>query len=154
MDAVFLDTGILLRLLQADDPFHAVVKNAVRTLRRSHCAFFTSFQNVAEFWNVSTRPASARGGLGLDVSTVERRVQTIDRWCKVLVDTDSSYFIWRQLVKDHSVSGTSEHDARLVATMLAHGMNRIVTLNDRHFRRYEPDGITIVMPQSLAIEPE
>lgn len=150
MDAVFLDTGILLRLLHADDPLHATVRTAVRTLRRRRLLFCTSFQNVAEFWNVSTRPASARGGLGLELSVVERRVQAIDRWCRVFVETESSYALWRRLVTAHGVSGAAVHDARLVATMLAHGMTEMVTLNDRDFRRYETEGIVLVTPQSLA----
>jgi len=150
MDAVFLDTGILLRLLHADDPLHATVRTAVRALRRRRSAFCTSFQNIAEFWNVSTRPASARGGLGLELPVVERRVQTIDRWCQVLVETEPSYVLWRRLVASQGVSGVAVHDARLVATMLAHGKTHMVTLNERDFRRYESEGIKIVTPQSLA----
>ncbi len=94
MDAVLLDTGILLRLLSADDPLHKIVLSAVRSLRRNRVSFCTSFQNVAEF-NVSTRPASARGGLGLELALIERRVKAIDRWCQVLIETDLSYGIWR-----------------------------------------------------------
>jgi len=149
MDAVFLDTGVLLRLLHADDPLHATVRTAVRALRRQRLTFCTSFQNIAEFWNVSTRPASARGGLGLELSVVERRVQAIDRWCQVLVETESSYAVWRRLVAAHGVSGAAVHDARLVATMLAQGRTQLVTLNERDFRRYEPEGIVVVTPQSL-----
>jgi len=152
MDAVLLDTGILLRLLSADDPLHTIVLSAVRSLRRNRSSFCTSFQNIAEFWNVGTRPSAARGGLGLEHALIERRVEAIDRWCQILIETESSYAIWRRLVSTHSVSGAAVHDARLAAVMLAHGVKQILTLNDRDFRRYEPDGMTILTPQALAAE--
>ena len=47
------------------------------------------------------------------------------------------------------VSGKQVHDARLVAMMLAWQIDSILTLNDRDFRRYEPEGIRIVTPDSL-----
>lgn len=149
MAAVFLDTGILLRLLNADDPFHAVARSALRKLRRERSPFYTSFQNVAEFWNVSTRPLSARGGLGLELSVVERRVEAIDRWCQVLIETEASYALWRRLVSTHGISGAAVHDARLAAVMLAHGVEKVLTLNDRDFHRYALDGIFVLTPESL-----
>jgi predicted nucleic acid-binding protein len=149
MAAVFLDTGILLRLLNADDPFHAVARGALRKLRRQRFPFYTSFQNVAEFWNVSTRPPAARGGLGLELAVVERRVEAIDRWCQVLVETESSYALWRRLVSTHGVSGAAVHDARLAAVMLVHGVQTVLTLNDRDFHRYAADGITVLTPEAL-----
>ena len=55
-------SNVLLRLLQRGDPLHTLVRAALRTLRfRGHRLCYTS-QILGEFWNVSTRPASARGG--------------------------------------------------------------------------------------------
>ena len=33
--------------------------------------------------------------------------------------------------------------------MLGQGANRLLTLNERDFRRYEPEGVTIATPKSL-----
>jgi predicted nucleic acid-binding protein len=149
MDPYLLDTGILLRLLDRDDPLHNTVRQALRLLRSRREQFRTTFQNVCKFWNVSTRPATARGGLGLDVATVERRVRLIDRWCPVFVDTQAVYPTWRRLVSTYKVRGVAVHDARLVAVMLTYQVKRLLTLNERDFRRYEPEGITVISPQSL-----
>ena len=54
--AVLADTGILVRLLERTDPQHAVVRQAVRTLRARGARLVTAPQNMAEFWNVCTRP--------------------------------------------------------------------------------------------------
>jgi hypothetical protein len=40
------------------------------------------------------------------------------------------------------------HDARLAAMMLAWQVDSILTLNDRDFRRYEPEGIQVMNPEA------
>jgi hypothetical protein len=35
-------------------------------------------QNLAEFWNVCTRPATARGGLGLSIAETDRRLSVLE----------------------------------------------------------------------------
>ena len=59
-----VDTGVLLRLLNRADPAHHDVRGCFRNLRAAGDQFAVALQNVAEFWNVSTRPSSARGGYG------------------------------------------------------------------------------------------
>ena len=55
-DAWLLDTNILLRMSKADDRQYAIIGGALHTLvARGVRLCFTS-QNLAEFWNVSTRP--------------------------------------------------------------------------------------------------
>lgn len=56
---------------------------------------------------------------------------------------------FRRLLLQYSVVGRQVHDARLVAMMLAWQIESILTLNDRDFRRFAPEGITIVTPASL-----
>jgi hypothetical protein len=65
------DTSILLRLLEPSDPQHAVVRTAFRLLRGRGHQGVTSPQNASEFWNVCTRPATARGGFGLSVAEAD-----------------------------------------------------------------------------------
>jgi hypothetical protein len=38
------------------------------------------------------------------------------------------------------------HDARIVAMMLTCGVARILTLNERDFARYAPEGIVVINP--------
>jgi predicted nucleic acid-binding protein len=58
---VLVDSGILLRLLEPTDPQHAAIRGAARVLRSRGDSLVTAAQNAAEFWNVCTRPAAARG---------------------------------------------------------------------------------------------
>lgn len=55
-----LDTGILIRIPHRTDPLNAEVRGAIRALANAGHRFVTTRQNIAQFWNVCTRPALAR----------------------------------------------------------------------------------------------
>src|SRR4051794_24145629 len=98
---VLADTGILLRLIHRTDPQHAAVRSAVLHLRARGHMLMTASQKLAEFWNVSTRPSTARGGFGLSIAETEKRLRIIERLFRVLPDTPAAYPIWRRLVVSH-----------------------------------------------------
>jgi hypothetical protein len=85
----------------------------------------TAPQNIAEFWNVCTRPATARGGFGLSLEETQRQLRLIERLLRILPESPASYSIWKQLVVRHAVLGVQVHDARLVALMQAHNVTHI-----------------------------
>ena len=62
---ILADTGILLRFMEPNDPLCLLVQDAVKVLRGRGDRIVFALQNAAEFWNVSTRPVTARGGMGL-----------------------------------------------------------------------------------------
>lgn len=135
---VLVDSGVLLRLLDRADPLHADIRAAIRRLKRRGDEPVTAAQNIAEFWNVATRPPSARGGYGLSVADTEHRLRLIERLFPVLTESPISYTLWRNLVRTHAVQGVQVHDARLVALAQAHGIIHILTLNVADFMRYQP----------------
>jgi predicted nucleic acid-binding protein len=145
---VLVDSGILLRLLEPTDPQHGVIRGAVRALRGRGDTLVTAAQNAAEFWNVCTRPATARGGLGLSIADTDRRLRIIERLFRILPDSSAAYRNWRSLVVARGVSGVQVHDARLVALMQVHGMTHILTLNGADFARYP--GIVPIDPAGLS----
>lgn len=93
-------------------------------------------QNVAEFWNVCTRPASARGGLGLSLAETNQRLRLLERIVAVLPDSPAAYQIWRNFVVSLGVVGVQVHDTRLAALMQVHGVTHILTLNTADFARF------------------
>ncbi len=141
---VLVDAGILLRFVNRGDSQHQVVRQALRRLAVAGDLRVTSLQSIAEFWNVCTRPATARGGLGLTVPETGRRLRVIERVVQVLPDPTDTYRVWKQLIVQYSVMGVRVHDARLVAWMQAQQISHILTLNAADFRRYP--SITVLSP--------
>src|SRR5258706_15145277 len=70
---ILVDSGILLRLMERADPQHGAIRQAIRALVGRGDEPVLSLQNLSEFWNVFTRPAAARGGLGPDIAETDRR---------------------------------------------------------------------------------
>src|SRR3954447_11328776 len=149
---VLVDSGILLRLLEPTDPQHGVIRGAVRALQGRGDTLVTAAQNAAEFWNVCTRPATARGGFGLSIADADRRLRIVERLFRVMPDSPAAYPIWRGLLVAHGIRGVQVHDARLVSLMQAHGIAHILTLNGGDFARYT--GIVPVAPASLTTPPQ
>ena len=141
---ILADSGILLRLFEPGDPRTDAVLRTVAALVAQGDTLVTAAQNIAEFWNVCTRPATARGGFGLSFAVAEQRLQTVEREFALLPELPTTYPIWRNLIVAHAVLGKQVHDARLAALMLSHGVTHIVTLNGRDFARYP--GLTVVDP--------
>lgn len=144
---VLLDTNILLRLVDRNDPLHATVRGAVRAVKVRGDSLVMTAQNVAEFWNVCTRPSTARGGLGLSIAEVNHRVRLLERIARILPDSAAAYAIWRHLVVSLGVAGVQVHDARLAALMQTQAVTHILTLNAADFARFP--GIMPLDPNAL-----
>ncbi|WP_088258715.1 PIN domain nuclease [Fimbriiglobus ruber] len=148
---ILTDTGILIRLADPADPQHTTVDRAVRAIRGRGDGLAIGAQNAAEFWNVCTRPATARGGWGLTVAEADRRLKAVETGFPLLPELPTVYPIWRSLLITHSVQGKQVHDARLVALMTAPSITHILTLNAGDFARFP--GIVEVAPASLIVSP-
>jgi predicted nucleic acid-binding protein len=141
-----VDTNILLRLSRQSDPQHELVGQTVEKLVRHGSELCFALQNISEFWNVCTRPMNCNG-YGLGIADANERVEYIERTMTFRPDSERGYSIWRSLVIAHSVRAVQVHDAHLAATMKAHGVTHILTLNQSDFLRYP--GIQPVHPSQL-----
>lgn len=144
---VLVDTGVLLRAFDRGSATQRIIFRGLRKLWSQGHDLKTTHQNIAEFWNVSTRPTTARGGFGLTVTEVEKRLQVIEKLGVSIPFTQACYTIWRKLLVDHSISGVAVHDARIVATMKANNISHLVTQNVRDFQRYS--GIVAWLPEDI-----
>ena len=147
------DTNIQLRFVNAADPEHVLVREAVNHLLARGDTLYYTQQNRREFWNVCTRPIE-RNGLGYTIEEAKDRLKEVDAIFDRLADHPGSGPIWDDLVWEHRVMGTRVHDAQLVATMLAHGLTTILTLNDADFRRYSPSILTVHPSEVTAGTPD
>jgi len=107
-------------------------------------------QNFYEFWVVCTRPA-AQNGLGMTPAEVDAEIARLEQLFAVLQETPAILTEWRRIVTQYQVCGKNAHDARLVAAMIVHGVDRILTFNSQDYQRFQ--GIMVVSPQQMVGTP-
>jgi predicted nucleic acid-binding protein len=135
IESCLVDTNILLRMTRRADPEHEIVDRALARLAKEASVLCFAQQNIAELWNVMTRPTT-RNGLGLTTAEAESEVRAIELVMRLLPETEGAYREWRRIVLEHSVRGVQVHDARLVAVMHVHNVRHVLTLNVADFSRF------------------
>ena len=123
---ILIDTNVLLRSVQTFHPMHVVAVRALEVLMQREEPLVITIQNIAEFWNVATRPA-ANNGLGFTIEEAQEELIKLEGFFQILSENASSYAAWKTLLIANRVSGIQVHDARLVAVMKAYGIAQIVT---------------------------
>ena len=83
---VLLDSNILLRWVEPDQPDQVIVARALDRLQLADAHLCYTSQNLGEFWNTLTRPAD-RNGYGLTPSQADRRAHSIESRITLLPDT-------------------------------------------------------------------
>ena len=132
---IAVDTNILVGAIQTFDPrLRAAARRAVKTLYRQGEQLLCFPQNLVEFWNASTRPASGNG-LGFTPEQAARYVDRFQTLLWLLPETSEIFPTWRRLVLDHRVSGIQVHDARIVAAMMVHRVYQILSFDLYDFKR-------------------
>lgn len=143
-----IDTNILLRIARRSDEHFPIVRKSIRELLAKGHQLHTTLQNFAEFWNVSTRPVF-QNSMGLSLAETDDLLDELESMFTLIPDLPEVYPEWRDLIVNYSVSGVQVHDARLVATMIVHGVTHILTFNTSDFVRYSPTGIVAVDPAKI-----
>lgn len=143
---ILVDTNVLVRSIQKQHPACAIARKALISLYRSEHDLYLTPQNIAEFWNVCTRPMDVNG-LGLSIEITDRYANQLEQLFAILPDATEVFRTWRKIVVDHRVMGVKVHDARLVAMMKTYEIQTIVTFNVADFTRFTE--IAAVHPQQL-----
>ncbi|GAP97538.1 PilT protein, N-terminal [Leptolyngbya sp. NIES-2104] len=141
-----MDTNVILRFANTLDVNHSLVTSAIRKLLDQNNECVITSQVIIEFWVVATRPTNVNG-FGWSVEQVKASVdRLLDRF-PLLEDCPEIFPIWLELVSISSLKGKRIHDIRLVAVMLAYGVNHLLTLNPSDFA--VTSFITVVHPQMV-----
>jgi predicted nucleic acid-binding protein len=147
IDAILLDTNILLRAAARDEAEHSIVSAALDSLISQNTKLFTCSQNLYEMWVVLTRPREANG-YGLSTSETARLLREVIRSFPVLSESPEVIEKWLELSLRYDVKGKQVHDARLVALMKSENIYYILTLNKSDFVRFQPE-IMPILPSEI-----
>jgi predicted nucleic acid-binding protein len=126
-------------------------RDALRRLHSRGHELCVTPQNVIEFWSVCTRPLRMNG-LGNSVEAADRLTTRIVSVFTLRPDSPDVFRRWRELVVVHQVSGSKVHDTRLVASMLVHRVEAILTFNTADFTRFSE--ITVLDPGQVNASPD
>ncbi len=132
---VLVDTNILVRAVERRHPLMRTARRALLPLVRNGEELCVTPQNIAEFWNVCTRPVNLNG-LGNSITATDKLASRIETFFTILPDSMEAFRIWRRLIVEHEVRGAKVHDARLAAIMQAHDIRKILTFNTGDFKRF------------------
>lgn len=139
----FVDTNVLLRATLAEMPLHHQAEAVVRNMRDAQTELWISRQVIREYLVQVTHPRTFASPLSIE--ELDRQVTAIHSLFRV---ADETYEVTAQLMallRTYATRGKQIHDANIVATMLAFGIDTLLTFNLDDFRRFE-DRILIVVP--------
>lgn len=133
-DATFVDTNVLVYAGLASAPRHRESVQTLRWLHEARAQTWISRQVLREYLAVLSRPQTfaspvPMGLLVADIRDFATRFQIAEDGPSV---TDRLLALLQAI----PTAGKQVHDANIVATMLAHGIPRLVTANPGEFERF------------------
>lgn len=142
-DPVFVDTNILVYASRQRSPFHARASAGLGQAGRGGGSLWFSRQILREYLAVVTRPQPTEPALSSDAAVAD--AEGFLAKFTVAEDGPRVTKMLLQLLAQHQSGGKQVHDTNIVATMLAHGITRLLTFNESDFRRFRAL-IEVVVP--------
>jgi predicted nucleic acid-binding protein len=133
MRTLFIDTNIVLRLLNPAAPEHPSVRQTLALLEAQGARLVIGLQVLVETWVVATRPMD-QNGLGLPATTARQLLDLCSQRFALVLENNTTLSYWLNLVTMTPVLGKRAHDARIAALMQSHGITELLTLNEQDFR--------------------
>ena len=145
VDRFFCDTNVILRAYHNAFPQYVTVKATFDNLLENGSELWISRQVIREYLVHLTHPRTFETPFSAEKAI--QQVRNVLKICSVADETHMTTRILLTLIRDYPVSGKQIHDANIVATMLANGIDNVLTLNAADFNRYA-DKIRVIVPRS------
>lgn len=137
----FVDTNILLRGLLKDMEQHREADAVLKRMWRDDAELWISGQIIREFIVQATHPRTLKQPL--ETAQVIHEIHRILPLFQVADETAAVRAKLLELLRVYPTRGKQIHDANIVATMLVHGVDTLLTINVSDFRRFD-DQIRLV----------
>jgi predicted nucleic acid-binding protein len=140
-DPVFVDTNVLVYATQRGHGVSATSRHlaaaaALRQRNEEGVPLVLSRQVLREYLAVVTRPQGT--GSSLPVAEAAKDVRRFAQLFRILEDGGEVTAKLLELIEWFPTGGAQIHDANIVATMLVHGVGRLLTFNHGDFARFVP----------------
>ena len=133
-DKIFIDTNILIYIIDEDSPFHEESKESFSKIEKNS-QLWISRQIIREYSVITTRtdliakPLNSKELID-DIIIFENLFTIAD-------DTYNTTKSLLELINKYNISGKKIHDANIVATMIENNIEKLLTKNNNDFKRYE-----------------
>ena len=141
---ILLDTNVLARSIEHGHLHQQAAVESMVQLASKGRALVVVPQCLTEFYSIGTRPTN---GLGLSSEQALQEIQALRTRLEFRADTPEVFERWIDLAARHKPRNREVYDMRLVASMIAHGVQEILTFNDRDFGKFAE--IRVVNPFDL-----
>jgi predicted nucleic acid-binding protein len=131
---VFVDTNVLVYANLALSPFHATASDRLRELDEAGVQLWVSRQVLREYLAAMTRPGTLTGSVPM--ASLIGDVRYFARRFEVAEDSQEVTERLLRFLSTVAVAGAQVHDANIVATMQAYGVQRLLTRNSGDFARF------------------
>lgn len=138
---VFVDTNILLRALLTEMDLHVEADRLLKRMWRENVELWISGQIIRKFIVQATHPRTLKQPLPME--KVIELINMITPLFQIADETAAVREKLLELLRAYPTSGKQIHDANIVATMLASGVERLITLNVDDMKHFA-DGITLI----------
>jgi predicted nucleic acid-binding protein len=132
----FVDTNVLLRALHSDFTLHQAAKGLIDRYWDQGYVLWINRQVVREYLVQVTHPATFVQSLTYE--QIARQIGVIRALFKIPDETDAITQRLMTLLQTYPARGKLIHDANLVAVMLEHDIDTLLTLNTADFQRFVP----------------
>jgi len=130
-----IDTNVLIYSTISSSPWHQEAKQNLIALINSGTELCLTPQVVREYHVVLTR-----GDVFEKQFTAEDALSELEAILPafaLLDETEETVYYLRNLIQRYQICGKAIHDANIAATMLFHGVTRLMTYNSSDFRRFK-----------------
>lgn len=130
-----IDTNVLVYSTISSSPWHQEARQRLTALVNDGIELCFAPQVAREYLVVLTR-----GDIFEKRFTPEEALGELEAILPafaLLDETEETVYYLRNLVQRYQVRGKAVHDTNIVATMLVHGVTRLMTYNADDFRRFE-----------------
>jgi predicted nucleic acid-binding protein len=134
-DRAVLDTNVLLAATDETRQEHEQAIAAINVWPASGLVLYTSGQILREYLAVATRPVG-HNGLGMTRPDAIANVRALRARLNLLAEDIKVSERLLDLLEAVECVGKQVHDANVVATMLVHGVDTVVTMNVDDFARF------------------
>ena len=131
----FVDTNVLLRATITQFPLHQDAKKLVAQQLVDNVELWISRQVIREYIAQSTRPQAFMNPMTF--AQVDAQVKSMRTLFKIADDTEQVTDQLLKLLADYPTGGKQVHDANIVATMLVHKIDTLMTTNVKDMKRFE-----------------